>query len=300
MKKSCLINNIPRWQWLNCKAKKHAFLAQGQSYFHFPFLENTLESWRYFGYAVRHVAKHESWFGVLAKTGLYLELLSLLAMTLEHLGKMVISLCVRNTLGGEEPSKLQPMMVCIQQRYLTHSASKPWYSFDFLQQRKELQEYANKQKDLSCKDKVLLYLLQAEYLALGALAVTANTFLDMPEANAESIPCYVTYTGKRTAEVIVCQRHLLSGYDCHKLFKEQPFLLKRYDDKELITCKVRFQDDTRVHMKAWYQYLIITNNLDKEGRKEGLVNFTLSDSKAQKDLYDMMQALPLGDIEAIF
>jgi hypothetical protein len=298
MKKDSIISNIPHWQWLNSKAKKHAFLAQGNAYFQFPFLTHTQESWRYYGYAVRYMVKQKSWFGVLASLSFYTGLLSLLATSLGHLAKALIGFFVTTLWYRQEHSKLQPILVSMQQSVVLHNASKSWASYDYFHQLAVLRAYAQKQKKLSGKDRALYLLLQCEYGLLGAIAYAMQVFCDLPEANSENIPCYVTFAGKTTAEEVLCARHIQSGYDCHKLFKKRPFLLARYDDKEHIICKVRM--DEKDSLKPWGRHFIVTHDLEEAGKKEGLVCFSLNDRDAQQHLFSMMHDLPLGAIEAIF
>ncbi len=298
MKKVCIIKNIPHWQWLNSKAKKHAFLAQGNTYFQFPFLTHMRESWRYYGYAVRHMVNEKSWFGVLASLSFYTGFLSLLATTVGQLAKSLIGFFVTALWRQQEHSKLQPVLVSMQQGMVLHSACKSWASYDYFHQMAVLRAYANKQKKLSGKDCVLYWLLQCEYGLLGCIAYATQAFCDLPEASSENIPCYVTYAGKNNAEEMVCERHLQSGYDCHKLFKKRPFLLARYDDKEQIICKIRF--DKSDSIKPWVKHCIATRNLEEAGKKEGLVCFYLYEREAQQHLFGMMHDLPLGAIEAIF
>ena len=298
MKKDSIISNIPHWQWLNSKAKKHAFLAQGNTYFQFPFLMYTRESWRYYGYAVRHMVNEQSWFSVLASPSFYTGLISLLAISVGHLAKSLIGFFVTTLWNSQEHSKLQPILVRLQQSVVLHNASKSWASYDYFHQLAVLRAYAQKQKKLSGKDRALYLLLQCEYRLLGLIAHAIQVCCDLPEANSENIPCYVTYAGKKRAEEMVCERHLQSGYDCHKSFKKRPFLLARYDDKEHIVCKVRINKEDS--LKPWSKYLIVTHDLEETGKKEGLVCFKLNDRDAQQHLFGMMHDLPLGAIEAIF
>ncbi len=298
MGKFCLINNIPHWQWLNSKAKKHAFLAQGNAYFHFPFLTYTRESWWYYAYAVRYMAKEKSWFSVLASPSLYTGFLSLLITTISQLSKSLICLFITALWDGREQSKLQPILVSMHQSIVLHGACKSWASYDYFHQMTVLREYAEKQKKLSGHDRVLYLLLQCEYRLLGLIAYAVQVCWDLPEANSENIPCYVTYVGKSRAEEMVCERHLQSGYDCHKTFKKRPFLLARYDDKEHIICKVRM--DKEDSHTPWSKYFIVAHDLEEAGKKEGLVCFKLNDRDAQQHLFGMMHDLPLGAIEAIF